>query len=243
MRKAAYQSLGLFITTFKPQELEEDDDDSLHQVEIKEERLSSNCVSNSSCGTSASEGCSEQVERCHNPLPQELPEDGYSVKETWIEQKLNVISYENCETEYSNLLFWKQPIPPLDLALIGTEDKEGERQEGEGEEQEEEEEEEEEEERTESFDPKSESTAFTNTQQFSEEKAVVHFLDEEDDDQCTQPQSCDLMKIINRTVSEECLVQQTSTPAPLTNVSSLSDMELTTSDHPATPQSFVSAVW
>ena len=135
MRKAAYQSLGPFITTFQ----EDKGEDTEGAQPSSLEPANSSCEQNPDANWAKSgegEGCTAQQMRnkdrhsgTSDPLSCQENASSES-SETWIEKQLKVVSQTECvgvrehdggrceSTEYNDILFWRQPIPDLDLNLL-----------------------------------------------------------------------------------------------------------------------------
>lgn len=267
MRKAAYQSLGPFITTFQ----EDKGEDAEGAQPSSLEPANSSCEQKPDASWAKSgegEGCTAQQTRdkdWHSDASEPLScQENASLEssETWIEKQLKVVSQMECvgvqeqdggryeSTEYNDILFWRQPIPDLDLNLLNnssshwlvTEEVERRKEESEEEEKEEEVrergneengvgEEEREDKRLAGREENSKDAPSLEDKDVVEERSGVHFEDDVISDSTGREGPTALHSLL-RTSSHEMLMH--STPAPHSNLASSSDMDLTIQmDHSA----------
>ena len=266
VRKAAYQSLGPFITTFKEEEGESAEGTQMSSLELQN--------SNSDAKLGADCTMSDEGERCgpqqardngpHADSSEPLCCDENATLEssvTWIEKQLKVVSLSECAggrepdeggrceaTEYNDVMFWRQPLPDIDLNLLSGSSthllstKEAEIRNGRSGEEEEKEKvvvevhmEENGEKETDGMEEEdkkqvvreetSKDPLSLEKKEVMEEKFVVHFEDDVISDSADRACPTAVHNLI-RTSSHEVLLH--STPAPHNNlVASSSDMELT----------------
>ena len=135
MRKAAYQSLGPFITTFKVEDEGEDvEGKELSSLEPAEGRCEQKTEGDSEAAGEGEQRTAQQMRdecvRSYPSLPSNEEDPSLQSSETWIEKHLKVVSITDCvreqeldrgsceSPEFNDVLFWRQPIPDLDLNLL-----------------------------------------------------------------------------------------------------------------------------
>lgn len=266
VRKAAYQSLGPFITTFKEEEGEDAEGAQLSSLDkttsSSELRPVVDCTTSGEGVGRASQQTGGKETHSDTSEPVSCPENAsLETVETWIEKQLKVVSLTECvracdpdggggceATEYNDVLYWRQPIPDLDLNLLNdsssrllSTEEPGRRKDGVGEEEREEKVMEKERGEGENGAAENEGEGREDKRQVREEESskdapsledkdivedrfVVHFEDDVISDSAVQVGPTGVHNLL-RTSSHEVLMH--STPAPHNNLASSSDMELT----------------